>query len=672
MNKINILDSSIFNRIAAGEVVEKPYSVVKELLDNSIDAKATKITIEIKEGGIKEIKISDDGTGIEPDDFSRVFLPHSTSKIRTVDDLDKIGTLGFRGEALASISSVSRVKLQSKTRDNELGKEMLIEGGITQYEKEIGFDNGTTLTVSDLFFNVPARAKFLRKARQEALDITNLIARYILANPNISFRYVVDDKEVFFSTGNGLEDAIFVVYGKECLDSLIKVDYTSNKGFRVSGYIGNTTYSKANRTYQTLIINGRYVVNSMVSTCVYNCYEHYLMKGQFPFYILNLDIPLDKLDVNVHPNKLDVRFENGNEIYGVIYLAVSNALNSSNTINSVDRPIFEYKPASGGVSFGDKISTTIEDENKYKSPIIVHIPEAPTTNNNDSEEEISKDYTTEKYPIDSLNPNKENSTMQTYDRNLENSENSEQSDYYAKSSATRFFASLADSDNAFKQNSTILSNVYDRVMNNFQVSQEKYEQKSIFSNSIKFVGTLFSTYLLVECDSRVYIIDQHAAHERLLYDKLLSQIDNKEVVTQMLLVPYILNVNSLEQLFIEENLENFKAIGFDIEDFGNLSFKISSIPAILKNANLNTVFNGMLNELTAFKTTKQTELILPKLMQSACKHAVKAGDSLSEDSVASLLNQMKQEQMLLQCPHGRPVVIELTKSELEKWFKRIV
>ena len=659
MNKINILDSSIFNRIAAGEVVEKPYSVVKELLDNSIDAGATKITIELKNGGIEEIKVSDNGCGIEPDDFSRVFLPHSTSKIRTLEDLDKIGTLGFRGEALASISSVSKVKLQSKTKENELGKEMLIEGGTVRYENEIGFDNGTSITVSEIFFNVPARAKFLRKPRQETSDITNLVARYILANPLISFRYVVDSKEMYFSSGNGLEDAIFVVYGKDCLNSLIPLDYTSANGIKVSGYIGNTTFSKPNRTYQTLIINGRYVINSMVSLCVYNCYEHYLMKGQFPFYIINLNIPLDKLDVNVHPNKLDVRFENSNEIYGVVYTAVSEALNSSNSINEINKPVFEYKTVESGISF--------DPNRSYVEPKVVVVGENSSNESNLSNEKNVQNNFTENVsqPLENTD---NSSTMQSTMQTEENVENKS-----SKTLAMDFFTSLKQNDDlSMHSGSILMNNVFDRVNNQVNNDVIKLKQDSMFKNNIKFVGTLFNTYLLVQIENKVYIIDQHAGHERLLFDKLVKEVENNTLSKQYLLLPHVINVNALEQSFLEEHLEDFAKMGFEIEPFGDLCFRCNSIPSLLKDASLNDIFSGILGEISVFKNTKQSDLILTKLMQSACKHAVKAGDTLNEDSVNSLLNQMKQEQMLLQCPHGRPVIIELTKNELEKWFKRIV
>ena len=373
MSKINILSESVYNKIAAGEVVEKPASVVKELLDNSIDAGATNIKISIEDGGIKNITVEDNGCGIEPDDFDKVFISHSTSKIKTEADLEKIGTLGFRGEALASIASISKVTLTSKVETETFARTCEIVGGKQGETTEIGANNGTTISVSDIFFNVPARAKFLKKPKSEASEITNLVERYILCNPSISFKYVVDGKEVLLSTGSNLFDAIFVVYGKATTDGIIKVDYQNPKSdIKVSGYIGLPTFSKPNRTYQTLSINGRYISSQLVSSCIYNAYEHYLMKGQFPFYVLNLEIPFEKLDVNVHPNKMEVRFNNSNEIYGNVYNAVSTALYNCDKITSPTDSITQPKEVKFGTSFSLH-STENTDENNTMQTKTVQI-----------------------------------------------------------------------------------------------------------------------------------------------------------------------------------------------------------------------------------------------------------------------------------------------------------
>src|SRR5574344_1523137 len=357
MSKINILDESVFNKISAGEVVEKPASVVKELLDNSIDAGASKIIVKISLGGTKNITVTDNGSGIESDDFDKVFVAHATSKLKTAEDLSKIGTLGFRGEALASIASVAKVELKSKTKEQTFASQVKIEGGKQFDVTQAGGDTGTTISVNDLFFNVPARAKFLRKPKTEASDITNLIERYILCNPHISFEYINDDKTIYQSTGTNLFDAIYFVYGKDATNGITKVDYnSSSSGIKITGYIGLPTVSKPNRTYQTLSINGRYITSNLVSTCIFNAYEHYLMKGQFPFYVLNMEIPLDKLDVNVHPNKMEVRFNNSNEIFGNVYNAVSTNLYNCEKITTPNKLITEYKQVTSGVSFSENSS----------------------------------------------------------------------------------------------------------------------------------------------------------------------------------------------------------------------------------------------------------------------------------------------------------------------------
>lgn len=640
MNKINILDSTIFNRIAAGEVVEKPASVLKELLDNAIDAKATQITINVLDGGIKQIEVIDNGSGIEYDDLERAFLPHATSKIKSLSDLDKIGTLGFRGEALASIGAVSEVELVSKTSSSEFGGKICVRGGNMEQKELAGAQNGTKVKVCNIFYNVPARAKFLKKPRQEASEISNVILRYILANPSIKFTYNLDDKEIYSSTGNGLLEAIYTVYGKSTTEQVLEVSHTGSDGIKVSGYIGMPTFAKPNRTYQTLIVNGRYVQNSMVSLCVYNAFEHYLMKNQFPFFVLNIDMPLESLDVNVHPNKMDIRFENSNQIYGIVYQAVMQALSKhSSNVVEVEKRVIDFEPANTtGVSFG---------------------------NNQEKTSEVVDIIAPKQVPNDAENLNFKNNDI-------------------------KFYESLSNGENKLKQSSSILSNVFEKMLSqedeapqtspidensivfsksNIQTN-ENSQLSFLDSTSYNFVGTLFETYLIVQSGNDAYFIDQHAAHERLLFDKFSKQVNDRCVSIQGLLVPYVINVNGLEKQFLEDNLENLKNLGFEISEFGTSAFKISTIPSVLAGINLNDFFSQILSELSVFKQLKQADLILNKLMQHSCKTAVKAGDKLSNNEVASLIKQVDETGMVLQCPHGRPVIIKLSRKEIEKWFKR--
>lgn len=640
MNKINILDSTIFNRIAAGEVVEKPASVLKELLDNAIDAKATQITINVLDGGIKQIEVIDNGSGIEYDDLERAFLPHATSKIKSLSDLDKIGTLGFRGEALASIGAVSEVELVSKTSSSEFGGKICVRGGNMEQKELAGAQNGTKVKVCNIFYNVPARAKFLKKPRQEASEISNVILRYILANPSIKFTYNLDDKEIYSSTGNGLLEAIYTVYGKSTTEQVLEVSHTGSDGIKVSGYIGMPTFAKPNRTYQTLIVNGRYVQNSMVSLCVYNAFEHYLMKNQFPFFVLNINMPLESLDVNVHPNKMDIRFENSNQIYGIVYQAVMQALSKhSSNVVEVEKRVIDFEPANTtGVSFG---------------------------NNQEKTSEVVDIIAPKQVPNDAENLNFKNNDI-------------------------KFYESLSNGENKLKQSSSILSNVFEKMLSqedeapqtspidenpivfsksNIQTN-ENSQLSFLDSTSYNFVGTLFETYLIVQSGNDAYFIDQHAAHERLLFDKFSKQVNDRCVSIQGLLVPYVINVNGLEKQFLEDNLENLKNLGFEISEFGTSAFKISTIPSVLAGINLNDFFSQILSELSVFKQLKQADLILNKLMQHSCKTAVKAGDKLSNNEVASLIKQVDETGMVLQCPHGRPVIIKLSRKEIEKWFKR--
>ncbi len=669
MSKINILDESVFNKIAAGEVVERPASVVKELLDNSIDAGAKNISIYIEDGGIKNITITDDGSGIEPDDFDKVFISHATSKIKTEEDLAKIGTLGFRGEALASIASISKVKLTSKIQSETFARFTEVVGGKQSQTIELGGDNGTNISVSDIFFNIPARAKFLKKPKSEASEITNLVERYILSNPDISFKYTNDGKEVYHSTGTNLFDAIYVVYGKSATDGIIKVDeFNANSGIRVSGYIGLPTFSKPNRTYQTLAINGRYVSSQLISTCVYNAYEHYLMKGQFPFYVLNLEIPLDKLDVNVHPSKMEVRFNNSNEIYGNVYNAVSSALYKCDKITSPVDFITTYKEKKDGFSFSlNNVNETDENSIMQTKIVEINIPndnvfQSNSNIQNQNSNEPSNNYQNNRNLSDFFG-NRINKSDMTF-----NESSSPILDRILKSRNLN----AQNSENGFKEKqNSLLQNI--QTMIDESGALEKTKTQEFFETSdVKFVGQIFNLYLIVEKQNKVYIIDEHAGHERLLFDRFVKEVDSRDVTKQNLLMPITVDVNNQEFEFIDENLDKLQSLGFDIEQFGNKTFSVRSIPAVLTDIDIKKFFDEILKDLSNMKALKQSDLILTRLMQHSCKCAVRAGKILSSGEVNTLIEQMKKENMQLQCPHGRPVVVELTKTDVEKWFKRIV
>ena len=640
MGRINLLDESVFNKIAAGEVVEKPASIVKEFIENSLDAKATDIIIEIENGGIDKIKVVDNGIGIHPDDVKSAFLPHATSKIKTTEDLSNILTLGFRGEALASIASVSKVKMQTKQAEFELGKVIEIEGGIIKNFSDDSLNNGTIIEVSDLFYNIPARRKFLRKSKSEESDITNLMVRYILANPKIKFTYIIDGEIYYKTNGTNLEDAIYLIYKKDCLNNLIKVDY-SNDEISINGYISKPTYTKSNRTYQTLIINGRYVINSLISTSIQNAYGSSLMKGQFPFYVLNFNLPNNLLDVNVHPNKLDVKFENTQKVFGYFYTAISKTLLNFSEVKKI---VDDFLDVSRERS---KILEKLNKNHEGKS-----FNQTENLDIQSKKDEILKTYanlTTKEYTFnDSPILSK---VLETQLNNLDKVEE-------------------VNIDNKNVQND--LPKVENVVpsQNNFTTKQEIFE--SVNKLDYKIIGTVFETYILIEINSSLYVFDQHACHERINYDKLLKELDAKNIALQPLLIPYILNTNSLEAEFLEQNIDNLNELGFEISLFGDKCYKISTVPQVLATINLKEFFADLFGDLNSYKKLTTKDILKEKLSQKACKASVRAGDKLSENDIQILLNIMKENNMTLACPHGRPAVIEITKNELEKWFKRKV
>ena len=638
MSKINVLDSSIYNRISAGEVVERPASVIKELVENCIDANSTFITIEIKEGGTKLIKISDNGDGIEFSDIEKAFLPHATSKISKVTDLDSINTLGFRGEALASIASVSKITLQSKVKNSEYGGKIYIEGGKFYDKTETACSDGTTIFVKDLFFNTPARLKFLKTPKQEESAITNIVSRLMFANPTIAFKYIVDDKVIYNSTTNKLEDKIFAVYGKNTLENLIYIEKSTNE-YKLSGYISLPAFCKANKTYQTLLVNNRYVSNSLISVAVSNAYENFVMKGRFPIYILNLEINSQDIDVNVHPSKMEVKFRDTKPIYSLVYSTVLEFLNDNNC--PVDFDIFskkedqveekeemkkEEKPfqkITGGFSFGDleKITNNLGN---------INIASPTTSKDNFS---VLSSNKLESFVLNDIEKEKQKINIE---------ENSK------KSQGTNLFDSFKEINN-----------------------KERIKQKTFdLDIDFKIIGTIFNTYIVIEHQNEVYFIDQHAAHERILFDKLLNDFNKDKFVTQPMLIPFTFEVNEEENLLIQKNIETFNSFGFKIEDFGYLTYKISEVPVILNSIDLNEFIFDCLNNINTVSNSNNS--IKDFFAMKACKAAVKGGQKLNDSELNSLVNRIIAEKTILHCPHGRPICLKLNQTDIEKMFKRIV
>ena len=654
---INVLDSSVYNHIAAGEVVERPASVIKELVENSIDAGATRIDIEIENGGISKIKVSDNGSGIDKEFVKTAFMPHATSKIAKIDDLENILTLGFRGEALASIAAVSRVLMITKTEENDIASAIELEGGTVLKQYETGRTTGTTTTVSDLFFNVPARKKFLKKDKSEEQEVTALISRFILATPHIYFSYKADGKTIFSAPGTNLEDAIFSIYGKEAISETLKVDLSKGE-YKVWGYVGRPSFSKPNRTYQTLVINGRYVVNNTISVAIANAFGEMLMKRKYPFYVLHMTLPADEIDVNVHPNKLDVRFANNSLVYSLFFEGVGRALSTMDYVASAeDTNIEKAIDAVQTASILDTLKTIDSSNDVTVEKQTFIMPEQPKPAEKIDRAGVNLNPFSR--DVKSMTKEEKDEYRDTIlDATLRTSSSDKVKDGFGLGS--KLLERLAETKEEDRYNSS-----------GYFITKDPVQTDLGIQSAVKKIGKIFNTYLIVEVDDDVFFIDQHAAHERVLYEKFKAQYDNKNIAVQPLLFPYVLSLNPLESNIIEENLETMQELGFDISEFGNNTYKVSAVPAIVSEMNFDTFFSEFLSD-TKNTLKKSSDLIKEYLMQHSCKSAIKGGNDLTESEINQLFNQMGKEKIALFCPHGRPIAIRISKSEVEKWFKRIV
>lgn len=657
--KINVLEPRIFNKIAAGEVVERPASIIKELVENSVDAGAKHITIEIENGGISKIRVIDDGCGIDFDDLQRAFLPHATSKIKEDRDLFEIKTLGFRGEALASIGAVSFVNLISKTKDSSTGGTIQISGGDMGVPTICGADNGTDITVQNLFYNVPARAKFLKKPKTEESEITDLVEKFILSNPTVSIKYIIDGKIRHISNGKGMMDAIYEVYGKNTLDNLLYFEQEYDD-MRIYGFTSKPEFSKPNRTYQTIIINNRYIKNTTIQSAVTNAYGEVLMKKQFPFFVIYLDMDFSAVDVNVHPNKMEVRFENGNNIYPRVFELINK------TINSIDYTrTYQSKQSEtlvDSLSVPDDIKNITIEENNFDINKF-NIDSEKLNKLWESEEvNISASSNTENNIGNLGNGSKEVNKLDTTDQIISNL-----SKKYSGSSANIFTAmELSSADDVLKNGISFGS----KLLNKMEAEQEEIDVSK--NQSIRILGVLFKTYIVIEYQNSMLLVDQHAGHERILFDQMMESLKNQKLAIQQLLVPYVLDVNAVEENYILEHIEDLKTLGFDVEEFGDKTFKVSTVPYILEDVDFKEFFDEFLQDMKNPKVFSFAGSFRDKVASMACKAAVKGGDELSYSEVAKLIELFAENNTKLLCPHGRPVVIKVTENEIERWFKRIV
>ena len=708
MSKINILPEKVYNRIAAGEVIDKPYSIIKELVENSIDAGATEIEIYVEKAGRQLVRVIDNGCGIEREDLHAAFLPHATSKLSKAEDLEGILTLGFRGEAVASIASVSVMTIKSKTQDGKCYSLTSRGGDLGEIVETTG-QNGTEVTVEDLFYNTPVRYEFVGGDRAEEANITTFVSRFILNRSDIAFTYYLNGKKVLQSFGGGMEEAIVGIYGASILSNCYKIN-AEKHGIKIRGYIGNQNFFKANKSYQSVFLNGRYIQNATISAALSNAYSGYAMKRQYPFYVLHITIPPEVVDVNVHPHKSDVRFRDNNLIYGCIYSVITSVLDGNSKAleyveeEKVEQQLIPQTPLEEDTESKKSLSQRILDkvdaeqssgvinldifkndvftyeqakeELKANAPIIPSKEEFLSAQNEEKDIEDELSFKRGFIPIDAIgefdpaSAIKPTLAMAPY-RKKDKKDAEKLSEKYPDLFFQTSYLEVDDSGAQKQKNVDEGKDYFEENKKYLNELENKSKQNVISVVGCRYAGKLFNTYILYERGDEVYIIDQHAAHERLIYNRLKEKMQDRKVARQPMLVPYTVRVNAFEATFLNERLDDIREMGFDILQGEDNVFYVSSIPVDLQTINLDVFFNGILSEINGYRAIKLENLLKDKLASAACKAAVKGGMDLTQQEVETLFEMMNGD-MGLKCPHGRPVVVKMDKKQLEKMFKRIV
>lgn len=618
MPNIAILNQETIDKIAAGEVVERPCSVVKELVENAIDAGSTAITVEIKEGGISFIRITDNGCGIERDQVAVAFYRHSTSKIRSAEDLLTVKSLGFRGEALSSISAVARVELITKTYDELTGTRYVIEGSKELSNEEIGAPDGTTFIVKDLFYNVPARRKFLKTAQTEGSYISDMVEKLALSHPDISFKFINNNQTKLHTSGNGnRKDIIYHIFGREISSSLLEVKHECEY-FKVEGFIGKPVITRGNRNYENYFINGRYVKSNILSRAIEEAYKSFLMQHQYPFTVLYFTF-FSELDVNVHPTKMELRFDNNNEIYVELCDTIYAILSHKEMIPEV--PV-------------DSTPAPKKIVHEYKEPI----PE-PFEKRRINEVRAAESRSVYGQSV--------TSTVKNY-------------------SATEPAAKAPETSTAYEPAQVVTGTQqtlgdYDKVF----LTESSKKQFSI-------IGQLFKTYWLIEFEDKLYIIDQHAAHEKVLYEKTMARLANKDFTSQRISPPIVMTLDARECEMLEKYRPQIEQFGYEVEHFGGKEYMISAIPDNLFNIDMKDLFIEMLDDFSNATGRQTPDIITEKVASMSCKAAVKGNYKLTLPEINKLIDELLSLDNPYNCPHGRPTIISMSKYEIEKKFKRIV
>ena len=661
MQKIHVLDEATIDKIAAGEVVERPSSVVKELVENAIDAGATSITVEIKEGGISFIRITDNGSGISADQIRTAFLRHATSKISSAEDLSSIGSLGFRGEALSSIAAVAQVELITKTKDSLLGKRLVLEGPREVAFEDVGAPDGTTFLIRNLFFNTPVRRKFLKTAATEGGYIIDLMEHMALSRPDIAFKLIVGSQTKFYTTGNGqLKEVIYRIYGRDTASNVIAMDHEEG-GIRIRGYLGDPSIVRSNRNYEIYFINGRFIKSNVISKAIEDGYKQYLMQHKFPFCVLHITVEdKSRVDVNVHPTKMEVRISDGPIVYNMIADAIMHRLANKEMIPETTLPREKVKPQP--VAEQPKVETPKTEPPKAEMPENTPKPQIKEMIQSISRGEplpamktlyegakvISKSLPDPgPQPQPPVIPAKKESAPEPFELNRQQSfKVMEELKYEADRSKMTDFKQ----ETLFEEDDKLLS----------QKKKADY----------RIIGQVFDTYFMVQYEDKLMIIDQHAAHEKVKYERLMKRYEEKTMVSQNLMPPLVVSLTGQEEQVLAEYAKVFQNMGFEVEHFGGNEYTIRAVPVDLYGCEEKQMFLEVLDQLAETGTRGNIKVVEEKIASMSCKAAVKGNNRLSMEEARALIDELLTLENPYNCPHGRPTIITLTKYEMEKRFKR--
>ena len=650
LRKIAVLDQHTIDKIAAGEVVERPSSVVKELVENAIDAGATAVTVEITEGGKKLMRITDNGSGMEADQVRLAFLRHATSKIEKVEDLEHIASLGFRGEALSSIAAVSQVELITKTASAISGTRYLIEGGKEISLEELGAPEGTTFLIRNLFYNTPARSKFLKSDTTEGNYIGALMEQLALSHPEIAFKFMQNKQVKLHTSGNNqVKDVIYSIYGRDITKALLPLE-TENDFMKVTGFVGKPEISRGNRTFESYAVNGRYVKNNIITKAIEDAYKGFLMQHKFPFVSLHIEMNGNDLDVNVHPRKMEVRFARGPEVYDALYQAIREALTRREMIPSVPVGKEERMPKEKTLLRSSQVPEPFEQKRReqlYTSRVAETLPPVKETSSFSREEESWFSGT--------LRENQK--------RAEEEAQRKQQIPAEPKEAQVQETPKEPEETKPQEEESSP------------GVQLEFFKEKLLAPESRsrhQLIGQVFDTYWLGQFEDQLYIIDQHAAHEKVYYERLVKQLQNQEITSQYLSPPLVITLSPREEALLKANKTCFQKFGFEIEPFGGKEYCISAVPSNLYGAAEETLFLDMLDQLSMEGGQDMLDLFTARLATMACKAAVKGNHSMSSREADQLIDELLTLENPYHCPHGRPTIISMSRTELEKKFKRIV